>query len=367
MGNCRFRTSNASDGVWLVDASDQILAAVRAARDAATPLQIAGTGTKSRLLPDTSGGLLQTTEHAGIVQYDPAELVVTARAGTLLKDLYLTLDQHDQTLLCDPPRLGTGGTVGGAISAGLSGPARPWHGAVRDAVLGVEMVNGLGERLTFGGQVMKNVAGYDLPRVMTGAWGCLGVLLQVSLRVAPKWQVQHTVQLHADAAESLRMCRAWARQYLPISGTLWIDGALQVRLSGTIAAVEAAEQEIGGAVMSSNDVWDEVRDHVHPFFRPVSRGGASLWRVVVPPAAAMPDTSDPLAVEWGGGLRWWWHDDSERVLHYAAQHGGWAWAMGSPVQLDPAQSRLMGRIKQSFDPDHVFRSSFAFGGTQDAH
>lgn len=357
-----------------MDTGAQLAAAIARARESGGSLVIGGLGSKSSISPAVSGDLLVTTEISGIVHYDPAELVITAQAGTPLRDLRLALHQHDQTLLCDPPRFRGSGTVGGAVAAGLSGPGRPWHGAVRDAVLGVRLLNGRAETLTFGGQVMKNVAGYDVSRLVTGAWGALGVILEVSLRVAPQWQTQQTVGFSMAAPEAVRFCRDMARSYLPVSGTWWADDRLYVRLSGTSAAVHAAADELGGENNLHSDswleLWNEVRDHAHAFFKPrweqPESPNIKLWRIVVPASAPVPQAGPGrLALEWGGGLRWWWHDDADGVHSYAREHRGWAWALGEPIALDAAQRKLMSNIKAAFDPDGVLHSPLHLTGGSD--
>jgi glycolate oxidase FAD binding subunit len=348
-----------------LDAAARIVEAVQSGRAEGQRLLLRGQASKRGWLAETDGEFLETLEHSGIVSYQPSELVVTVRCGTPLKDLIAELHQHGQALAFDPPQFFDGGSVGGMVSAGLSGPSRPWHGSTRDAVLGVEMVNGHGERLTFGGQVMKNVAGYDVSRLMAGACGSLGVVLQASLRVAPLLEHSVTLAFELDAQQANDKCRAAARTYLPLSGSWWADGRLFLRLAGTQAGVTAACAELGGEAVEPGKLWDEVRDHAASFFKASARqmAGASanrLWRVIVPPAAPMPDVAAAdLAVEWGGGQRWLWQDDAAAVQAYARDHGGWAWALGESLQLEPTQQRLMSAIKAAFDPDGIFASPLA--------
>ncbi len=341
------------------DSSERLTAAVRDAVAGGRRLTVAGAGSKRNILPGTSGDMLTTMEHAGIVSYDPAELVITARAGTPIKALQAELALHNQRLACDPPQFLGQGTVGGMVAAGLSGPGRPWTGAVRDAVLGVVMVNGLGEQLTFGGQVMKNVAGYDVSRLMAGSFGALGVLLEVSLRVAPVWEDDVTIAFDLSAAKSLDRCAAWRQHYLPLQGTWWHGGRFHVRLGGSAASVAAAMHQLGGERVEFS--WDHVRDHALDFFKPLSASGdhgdKTLWRLVVPPAAPMVEAYDDMAVMWAGGLRWWWHDDEEAIQTHVKAMGGWAWAMERAPRLPAAERALMRRIKASFDPAGLFGSA----------
>lgn len=354
-----------------MDQSERLLQAVASARKNQRRLRVSGAGSKSHWLPGASGDLLSTLEHTGIVSYDPAELVVTVRSGTLLKDLELELGRSGQQLASDPPRFASSGTVGGAVSSGLSGPARPWRGALRDAVLGVELVNGLAERLRFGGQVMKNVAGYDVSRLATGAYGALGLILSVSLRVHPIGERESTLSFELDPAAALAWCRDLARMPLPLSGACWVEGRLHLRLSGSDVAVRAAQTKLGGQAHASLPLWAQLRDQQHVFFRhgalSQSRDGMRLWRVIVPPSTPLPDRpADRVLVDWAGGVRWLWSEDAVFVSEYAASAGGWAWAMGQPQPLPLAQVRLMRAIKKAFDPNGVFESPLPLNET-DAH
>lgn len=359
-----------------------IIEAVRSAREHGQRLSIRGHGSKRDWLADTPGAFLETLEHSGIVTYDPAELVVTAKAGTPLRDLSAELALQGQSLAFEPPQFFDSGTVGGMLSAGLSGPARPWCGATRDAVLGVELVNGLGETLTFGGQVMKNVAGYDVARLATGACGALGVVLQASLRVQPVREHVVTLAFELGVAEANATSRRLAREYLPLTGSWWARGRLYLRLAGSEAALLAAREQLGGEQVDAGNLWSEVRDHTHDFFKAGARdvsGDAEqahpqkLWRVVVPPGAPMPEVPDAdLAVEWGGGQRWIWHDRDDAVVAYANTHKGWACARGEAQALEPLQQRYMTAIKTAFDPHGVFASPLDLGSAQaletaDAH
>ncbi len=341
----------------------QLIEAVAEALAQGSRLSVSGLGSKREWLPaPLDAQLLSVSEHQGIVDYQPTELVVTVRCGTPLKDLNLELAQHDQCLASDPPMFFGGGSVGGAVASGLSGPARPWHGRLRDAVLGLRMINGLGEALSFGGQVMKNVAGYDVSRLLTGSAGALGVITEVSLRVAPLPECQRTLRFDVDAPEGLRLCRSWAGRYLPLSATCWHAGQLYVRLSGSESAVVAAQRILGGEPGGDKGgemLWTAVRDHHNDFFRGIERvdEDAVLWRMVVPPATPIEaDSVNHSLIEWGGGLRWMWARSDSAVEADIREAGGWAWARGGMYSLAPAEREVMGAIKDAFDPQGIFVS-----------
>ena len=359
-----------------MDASAEIIATTRDALRERRQLVVRGDGSKTGWWPTQVGTLLNVDTHRGVVAYDPTELVMTVRAGTPITTVVAALAERNQQLAFEPPQFGGRGTVGGMVSAGMSGPARMWCGATRDAVLGVKLLNGLGEVLDFGGQVMKNVAGYDVSRLVTGAWGALGVILQASLRVQPQTETTTTLCFDLSAEAAVAKSRQLAGQYLPLTGSWWCAGQLFLRLSGAHSAVAQAVTELGGEVCDGSALWRGVRDHEHAFFAAGNAAvaeGAKLWRVIVPPAAPLPQNlALPLAIEWGGALRWVWHTEDATVQQYARAAGGWAWAIGTKQPLDPAQSRLMGRIKDAFDPHNLFATPLSYtpytaGGVPHAH
>lgn len=344
--------------------SNAVKNAVKDAQKSSSSVSIVGAGSKSDWTGPRAGEMLSTLDHAGVIDYQPSELVVTARAGTPLQKLQSVLAQKQQVIAADPPLLGGAGTLGGAVASGLCGPARPWRGSLRDAVLGVKIIDGKGQVQQFGGKVMKNVAGYDISRLMAGSFGSLGMILEVSLRVAPMDNQHLTLTHELDAAHALDLCRKVARQPLPCTGTFWCKGLLAIRFSGSAAAISSAQQQVGGEVSDGN-LWPSIRDHEHPFFQhssPQRSAAFCLYRVVTPPAAPLPDVpQDQLAIEWGGGLRWLWHADEQAVCQYAADVGGWCWRIGEAFALEKAQSKIMVRIKQAFDPDQVFASPLRIG------
>lgn len=337
------------------DDADNICAAVRAATEHRQPVKIVGSGSKRSVVDSASGALLSMLDHSGVIDHRPEELYVTARAGTPLGELRAVLAAEHQILPCDPPRFGGLGTVGGAIASGLSGPARPWRGAVRDCLLGLEIANGLGERLSFGGQVMKNVAGYDVTRLMAGAEGRLGVILSATFKLLPEPDHDLTLVQACDADDVIARLRAWARQPLPLSATAFYGGNLYLRLSGTEAGVQSARKSLGGDAADAG-LWAALRDHEHDFFKSHSNyDEQKLWRLWLPsgtPLAAF-DGERPL-LEWSGAQRWLWSRRTPtEVRQYAAELGGSAVCYHGDIRQPANEDALTQRIKAAFDPHLV--------------
>ena len=350
----------------------QLAETLRAATTAKTPLRITGGGSKDFYGNACTGAALSTTAYSGIIDYEPTELVITARAGTPLVDIESALHDKGQMLAFEPPHFGADATLGGCVAAGLSGPRRPYAGAVRDLVLGVRILDGTGADLKFGGQVMKNVAGYDVSRLMVGALGTLGVILDVSLKTLPLPACEVTLQQQHTEADALRLMNTWAGQPLPISGTAWQGGALAIRLSGAASAVEAARRKLGGEVMGEQPArrfWQGVRDHSNHWFS----GDATLWRVSL--ASTAPPLRLPCSafIEWGGALRWLRTDGSAHwataVREAAAAAGGHATrfrgpgaAAGAFQPLSPALFKLHERLRQTFDPAGILNPGRFYPG-----
>lgn len=336
-----------------------IVAQVTAAHADGRTLDIVGGGTRARFTGRASGETLATGAHRGIVSHAPSELVITARAGTPLVEVEEALAAHGQMLGCEPPRSGAASTIGGVVASGLSGPARPWRGSVRDFVLGVELVNGRGEVLRFGGQVMKNVAGYDVARLVTGACGALGVITEVSLRVLPRPARTATLAWPlAYAAARARMLEL-PRAPWPISAMAWDGQALKVRVDGSASAVDdAIARLLPSRVIEDDPLWAALRDFSEPRLAP--RDDGSLWRVALPPAAPDAPGTRPELVDWGGSLRWLRGEvDVAALQRHVAACGGHVTAYDTPQgatpQLPaPALVALMRRIRQAFDPRGVF-------------
>jgi glycolate oxidase FAD binding subunit len=329
-----------------------------------TPLRIRAGGTKDFYGNATTGRVLDPRCYSGIIAYEPSELVVAACAGTPLSELENTLAGQGQMLAFEPPHFGEAATLGGCIAAGLAGPRRtaygPCYGGVRDFVLGARMLDGRGEVLTFGGSVMKNVAGYDLARLLVGSLGVLGIILEVSVKVLPKPRAQLTLSFELEQQDALDRLNAWAAQPLPLSASVWHDGVLSVRLSGSRAAVTDARGRLGGEMMdasSADALWAHIREQTHPFFS----GTQALWRVCVP------STVPPLAlhgrqlIEWGGALRWLrTSQGAQEVRAIAQREGGHATLFRGEAACDaftPLPSPLLAvhrRLKSHFDPAGVF-------------
>lgn len=355
------------------DHTEALCEAVRQSAGAGRRLRIIGSGTKSALTAGSSprraaARVLSVAEHRGVLEYRPEELVITARAGTPLRELEQTLAEADQYLPFEPPRLLGGGTLGGAIASGLAGPGRPWRGSVRDAVLGVELVNGRGQCLRFGGQVMKNVAGYDVARLQVGAFGTLGLLLAASVKVLPCPPVQETRELELDADRALALCREWARQPLPVTATCHHEGRLRVRLSGAASAVAAAVRHVGGDVSREPAFWDALRDYRLPFF-----ADPGLWRASLPAAApALGDEPKGQLVSWAGAERWWRPAPGSDPGQQARALGGFARPFDATfgqrfgAHVAPAEAALARRVRSAFDPDEVFNPDLAVE-PDDAH
>jgi glycolate oxidase FAD binding subunit len=341
---------------------------VNGAREHLTPLEIRGGGTKRFLGGSPVGELLDMTELGGITSYEPTELVVTARAGTRLADLESALEEQGQCLPFEPPRFAAGGTLGGMVASGLSGPARASLGSVRDHVLGVTLLNGRGEVLTFGGQVTKNVAGYDVSRLMVGSFGILGILCEVSLKVLPVSIAGATLRFDWDETRALEQLSHWAAQPLPISASAWHAGRLHLRLAGARAAVEAACAKLGGERVDpaqARDWWIGVRDQSDQFFSLDDAGlarGESLWRLSVAATSGALALPGQQFIEWHGAQRWWKTTaDAALVRAAAAGAGGHATlvrgadkSQGVFAPLSAVLMRVHHELKQAFDPARIF-------------
>jgi glycolate oxidase FAD binding subunit len=345
-------------------------------------LRIRGSGSKDWHGQSPHGELLETGDYAGIVAYDPTELVITARCGTPLAEIEAALDAERQMLAFEPPWFGPGATVGGMVCAGLSGPRRQAVGAVRDFVLGADLMDGRGDVLHFGGQVMKNVAGYDVSRLLAGAMGTLGVVLEVSLKVLPKPLADMTLRFECDQAEALDKLNRWGGMPLPISASAWHGGLLVVRLSGAEPALAAARARLGGETMEQGDAfWIALREQSNEYFRAARQGARALWRFSVPSSSPPLSLSGLTLIEWGGAQRWVTGagvdpdagdgtaagvtvdlaEEAARFRAVAAAVGGHATLfhggdkrVGVFHPLESAVARIHHQLKTAFDPAGVF-------------
>jgi len=336
---------------------------IRAAVADRRPLRIRGGGTKDFYGDQIAGDPLDVREVTGIVSYAPGELVLTARGGTPLAEIESALDAHGQMLAFDPPRHAAATTLGGVVASGLSGPRRPHAGAARDFVLGTRVIDGTGTSLVFGGQVIKNVAGFDVSRLMTGALGTLGVLTEVSLKCLPRPKAESTRVLECDAPAALRLMNEWGGRPLPISATCFHAKRLWVRLSGAPAAVSSATTIVGGEGVDGADFWDGLRNQSHVYFRPATEGRATLWRLSLRSTAPCVDWSADVMIEWGGALRWVRSETAlapDAMREFATQYGGHATlyrsadkSAGAFQPLPAPMWALHERLKQVFDPHRV--------------
>lgn len=353
------------------DMTQQWCERVRNAVAERVPLCLQGGGTKAFYGRTSAGSLLDTRAHRGVVSYEPTELVVTVRGGTPLAELEAMLAAQNQFLAFEPPHFGAGATVAGAVAAGLSGPRRASAGAVRDFVLGVKIIDGRGEVLSFGGQVMKNVAGYDVSRAIAGSLGTLGLILEVSLKVLPRPVAEASLRFEMNEQEALTRLNEWGGQPLPLSASAWHDGVLDVRLSGAEAAVRAAQQRLGGERVAQDPAaafWQSLREQSHPAL--AGDDSAVLWRLSVPSSAAPLRLAGSQVVEWGGAQRWLrTAEDAGAIRARAAALGGHAQAFRGGNRdgeiFHPLPAPIMAihrRLKQAFDPAGVFNPGRLYDG-----
>ena len=339
------------------DVVQRLSEAIREAARNKHALRVRGGGTKDFYGGEPRGEILDLTGCRGIVEYEPTELTITARAGTPLAEIEAALREKGQMLPFEPPHFGEGSTLGGCVAAGLSGPRRAYAGAVRDFVLGVRILDGQGAELKFGGQVMKNVAGYDVSRLMAGALGTLGVLLEVSLKVLPVAPAERTLRLACSETDAISLMNDWAGKPLPVTASAWHDGDLGVRLSGASPAVEAAAARIGGTAVEPAQAahfWNGIREQTDPFFT----SAATLWRLSVGSSAPRLALPGKQLIEWGGALRWLQSDAAAEAVRAAARSAGGHVTLfrggdRSAGTFQPLPDGLMTihrRLKQTFDP-----------------
>jgi glycolate oxidase FAD binding subunit len=336
------------------DDSVALLEQINQALNERTPLRIQGSNSKAMLGRPVVGEVLDTRSHCGIVSYDPTELVLTARAGTSLMAIEAELEAAGQMLPFEPPHLGAQATLGGMVAAGLSGPRRPWAGSVRDYVLGTRVITGHGKLLHFGGEVMKNVAGYDLSRLLAGSFGCLGVLTEVSLKVLPKPRRCYSLRLEMDVDQALGNLAKWGQQPLPISAACHDGQALHLRLEGGEGSVASAVERFGGDALDAQ-YWTDLREQRLGFFE----AAEPLWRLSLPHNAASLDLPGRQLLDWGGAQRWLKSDATAAQIRQAVASVG-----GHATRYEPGQEpfqplpepllRYHRNLKHKLDPQGIF-------------
>ena len=330
-------------------------------------LRIEGGGSKAFYGHAIEGIPLSTRAHSGIINYEPTELILTARGGTPLAEIEATLAAQNQMLPFEPPHFADSATLGGTIACGLSGPRRPYAGAARDYVLGCRVLTGKGDVLHFGGEVMKNVAGYDVARLMTGALGTLGVLLDISLKVLPRPALETTVQLSLSAEQAITTMNYWAGQPVPLSAAVHDGESLFLRLSGAPSAVAQAKKQIGGEqVPQPETLWQSLREHTHPFFQ----DERPLWRLSLAPGYPPLQLEGKIMLDWGGAQRWLVSSASPANIRHAAETAGGhaTWFQhhtGNTEVFQPlpaALQQLHQRLKQTFDPAGILNTGRMYRG-----
>lgn len=346
---------------------EPLLKAVGAARHAGTPLAIEGGGTRKFYGREIVGEPFSLADCRGIVDYHPTELVVTVRAGTRVDELEQELNANGQMLGFEPPVCAPGSTIGGSIALGFSGSARPYRGNVQDFVLGIRLLTGDGRIMRFGGQVIKNVAGFDVARLMVGSLGCLGIILEVSLKVIPRPQCECTLCLDIrDVDRAISRLNELAGQPYPITAASWLDGVARVRLSGSEAGVDAAAKTIGGTKVEDDPFWHQINSQKHRFFS----DGGKIKKVSQKPSVPVFAPDRPVLVDWGGALRWYREETGEAELkEIVAERGGWLELFCNADRAhevlafpNPAAMRIQHRLKDVFDPDRILNPGRMYGG-----
>ena len=335
-----------------------ISAVIKEANASKQALQILGGNSKSFYGNKISAHALDVSKHIGIVEYEPSELFITARNGTLLSDIEATLEANNQMLPFEPPHFSSNATLGGTVACALSGPRRPYASSLRDCILGAHIINGTGEHLEFGGKVMKNVAGYDASRLMCGAFGTLGVLTQISIKVSPTPQAEITLALDINQNEALDKMSAWTQTQTPISATFFYNNTLYVRIAGLEKSIEKIHKEIGGEKISSSDkFWKSVKNHELEFFQTEH----PLWRIILPNNAPVLSINGDSCIEWNGGLRWIKStEDAQQIIDHCQNIKAQASlfkAQSKPkdclADISPSLKKLHLNLKTAFDPNRI--------------
>ena len=341
------------------DIQVELIHAVEKAIEQKQPLAIHGSNSKNFLGNEITGKPVDVSMHSGIIEYEPSELFITAKCGTPLKELESILRDNGQILPFEPPSFTSADTLGGTVACGLSGPRRAYANPIRDCILGAHIINGKAEYLTFGGNVMKNVAGYDASRLMCGAYGTLGIIMQVSIRVAPKPQHEMTTVLECSENQAITQLNRWTQTHFPITASFFHDNLLHIRLEGLQNSVVNTHKKIGGEPLSSSkEFWCSVKNHQHDFFN----SDLPLWKLVIPQNTPALSISGKTSLEWNGGLRWLTsNEDSENIINACKRSRGSATLFKSTSKpndhlpdLPIGLKNLHIKIKSAFDPDNIF-------------
>lgn len=351
------------------DISSALQQQVKEAIASRSPLFIHGGKSKLFYGNTVDATPLDISPHTGIISYEPTELCITVRAGTRLQEIETLLAENQQILPFEPPQYTSDATIGGAIATGISGPRRAYTGSIRDAILGVQMINGDGDIVNFGGQVMKNVAGYDLSRLMVRSQGTLGVILNVSIRLLPKPASDITLGFDSSAEQALAFFQDLRIQQYPITASAWHDERVYLRLSASEATVRSCQNKLQLDLQNDNEsLWQDIRDHRHNFFKSLDR---PLWRLSVPLATKnISSIDDNQFIEWGGAQRWVSSNTPDNIMHsLASKHGGYATLFRSSISdtptfsvLEPTLLKIHKQLKNKMDPQRIFNPNRIYQG-----
>lgn len=348
-----------------ISLQEQVIKAI----ESSTPLFIHGGKSKFFYGYPVEGEPLDISHHTGVISYEPSELCITVRAGTKLSDIEELLAENNQILPFEPPYYSKHATIGGAIATGIAGPRRAYTGSVRDAILGVQIINGEGEIANFGGQVMKNVAGYDLSRLMVRSQGTLGVILNVSLRLLPKPETNITITFDATQKEALEYFKALRLKQLPITATAWYDNQAFLRLSGSEPILKSCKDDLNGNQLNdADDFWAKIRDHHHLFFK---QDDKPLWRISLPPSTdEITQLGDDPLIEWGGAQRWFFSNAPANIIQSVIRaENGHATLFKTNAQgashfplLEENLLALHKSVKRKMDPHGIFNPNRIYQG-----
>jgi len=347
------------------DIEAELATQVAAVSAGGAAVEILGGGSKRFYGEAVEGLAIDVAAHSGIIDYDPAELVITLRSGCRLVDVEALLAQNRQMFAFEPPHFSPQATIGGMIATGLAGPRRGFTGSVRDFLLGARMLDGRGEVLQFGGRVIKNVSGFDLSRLLTGSLGTLGIILEVSIRVVPMFASEATLAFKHDTADAhIQWINEQGSQPYPISASTWHAGHSYLRLSASEQGVEQAIADLGGERVEFD--WNALREQNHEFFE----AEEPLTCLSLPPATRDITVGRSQLIEWGGARRWLTGEvDIESLRKQASVLGGGVCAFrGHDAEvavfqpLVPAMLKLQRSIKSSFDPAGIFNPGKIYPG-----